>query len=382
MIFFDAHLDLAYLAVRGRNMLAPLSDLTETSAGPHAPASVTLPSLAEGGVRLALGTIFTEPVAAPRGGGTLAPEQYVAGDAARAHAVGRAQMEVYLTWRDRGLVALDLRRLLRRDPGVGVVRGGMGVSETAPLSIEAVLTGAGDRAPLHLGILIENADPIRTPDELPWWKERGVVAVGLAWARASRYAAGNATPPDQDKGITGAGLALVDAMDDLGMIHDISHLSDRSLEDLLTRTSRPVIASHSNCRAIVGEETNQRHLRDETIVEVARRGGVIGLNLCRNFIPPAPHARSDPRPTIDQALAHIDRIGDLTGSRAHVGLGSDMDGGFSALDLPAGIDRPADLVRLAEALSGRGWSDDEVSGFAHGNWARFFGDHIAREPRA
>ncbi len=373
MNFFDAHLDLAYLAVSGRDMLAPLSGLTEASAGPHAPASVTLPSLCEGGVRLALGTIFTEPVAQPKSGGALGPEQYVAGDVARAHAVGRAQMEVYLTWRDGGRVALDLRRLLRLDAGVGSVRGGMGVAETKPLSIEAVLTGAGEHAPLHLGILVENADPIRSPEELPWWKERGVVAVGLAWARASRYAAGNATPCAEDRGITGAGLALVDAMDDLGLVHDVSHLSDRALEDLLTRTSRPVMASHSNCRAIIGDETNQRHLRDEAIIEVARRGGVIGLNLCRNFIPPAPYTRTDPRPTIDQALAHIERICELTGSRAHVGLGSDMDGGFSALDLPARIDKPADLVRLTEALARRGWSDDEIAGFGHGNWVRFFG---------
>jgi len=53
-------------------------------------------------------------------------------------------------------------------------------------------------------------------------------------------------------------------------------------------------------------------------------------------------------------------------------LGSDMDGGFSADSLPAGIDRPSDLERVAEGLSGRGWSDEDVSGFKANNWGRFW----------
>ena len=60
------------------------------------------------------------------------------------------------------------------------------------------------------------------------------------------------------------------------------------------------------------------------------------------------------------------------GNRQQVGLGSDADGGFSALTLPEGIDRPKDYVKLAETLRGRGWSDAEVEGFAWGNWARFW----------
>lgn len=374
-LWFDAHLDLAYLAVNGREMRAPL----DRRAGPHPPAAVTLPSLREGGVRVALGTIFTEAV--PNADGVKDRSQFVAGDAERAHAVGRAQLEVYLTWRDEGLIVIDVPRVLRSDAGVGDIRGGMGVSETRPLDLAGVLARAKTRAPLHLGILVENADPIRDPDELPWWVERGVCAIGLAWARPSRYAMGNAVPGDERTALTDLGRAMVRAMDALGVVHDVSHLSDRAMDELFGLTDRPVIASHSNCRGLLNDPENQRHLRDESIREIARRGGVIGLNLCRSFIAPQPYAKADPRPSIDQAVAHVERVCEIAGHRRAVGLGSDMDGGLSADDLPVGIDRPSDLPRLSRALAERGWSPDEVAGFEHANFGRFFGGAALVERR-
>lgn len=391
MIWFDAHLDLACLAVNGRDMTAAPAN----AGGPWRPGAVTLPSLREGAVRVALATIFTEP-AAPAGGAPPGadPAEYAAyaaksayqpGDAERAHAIGRAQLEVYLTWRDRGLVALDLPKLLRHDAHLGEVRGGMGVSETLAPTLERRLATASPRAPLHLGVLMENADPIRSPDELEWWSARGVVAIGMAWARASRYAAGNATPADEDRGLTDLGRALARRIDELGLVHDLSHLSDRACDHLLAHTSRPVMASHSNCRALLGDPAQQRHLRDETILEIARRGGVIGLNLFGRFLVPAGSAPGS-RATIVQALDHVEHVCALAGHRRAVGLGSDMDGGFSSDDLPEGVRAPADLRRLIDGLSSRGWSDAEIQGFAHGNWTRFLGaalgPSITSPPRA
>jgi len=371
-LWFDAHLDLAYLAVNGREMRAPL----DPAAAPHPPAAVTLPSLREGGIRVALGTVFTEAV--DSAGDVKDRSQYAAGDAERAHAVGRAQLEVYLTWRDEGLVALDVPRVLRADPGIGDIRGGMGVSETRPLDLAGLLARAKPRAPLHLGVLVENADPIRSPDDLPWWVERGVCAVGLAWARPSRYAMGNAVSLRDKTGLTDLGRAMVRAMDALGVVHDVSHLSDRAMDELLELTDRPVMASHSNCRAILNDPSNQRHLRDESIREIARRGGVIGLNLCRNFIAPQPYAKPDPRPTIEQAIAHVEHVCAVAGNRRCVGLGSDLDGGLTANDLPAGIDRPSDLTKLKKALAERAWSPDDIAGFEHANFARFFATTASR----
>lgn len=374
--WFDAHLDLAYLAVRGRDMLSPLHALAGPALGPHAPAGVTLPALEAGRVRFALATIFTEPV--EDSGAVLTGEQYRAGDVESANRRGRAQLEVYLTWAERRVAAIDLHAALRPDPTVGEVRGGMGVSEVLPPDLNARATRLVRDDALHLGILMENADPIRDPSELEWWAKRGVCVVGLTWARSGRYATGNAAPPEDRRGLSPLGRELVAEMDRLHILHDVSHLSDRSLDDLLSATDRRVIASHSNCRALLERDVhpphppNQRHLSDRTIREVVARDGVVGLNLFSSFLV---KGNAGPRrATIDEALSHVERVCEISGSTRHVGLGSDMDGGFASDRLPEGIDRPKDLAKLTDALERRGWKRDQLEDFAWRNFARCLAD--------
>lgn len=319
--WFDAHLDLAYLAECGRDMTTTL----ESCGGPHPPPAVTLPSLREGGVAACLGTIFTEADGEDAVG-------YPADDVDAAHRRGVAQLDRYHAWREAGLISF--------------------------------FADASD-APLRMGILVECADPIREPDELPWWVERGVVAIGLAWARPSRYAGGNET----GLGLTDLGRAMVKAMDDLGVVHDVSHLSQKALDQLLELTDAPVVATHSNVRSLL-DGNNERHLSDDAIREIARRGGVIGLNLCSLFLKPGLQ-RGD-RASIDHACAHVQRICELVGSRGFTGLGSDMDGGFSANDLPFDINHPSDLGKVTDALSQQGWSEQERTDFRWNNWARFW----------
>ncbi|MBS0195376.1 MAG: membrane dipeptidase [Planctomycetes bacterium] len=332
--WFDTHLDLACIALNGRDMTCP--DLTRCG-GPDLPAAVTLPTLRAGGVVACLATIFTEADGADAVG-------YPAGNAPAAAKRGREQLEVYEQWESQG----------------------------------RVWRWAGQPRPaadaLGIGILIEGADPIAEPAELGWWAQKGVVAVGMAWAKSSRYAGGNTT----DEPITDLGFALVKEMDRLGLVHDASHLSDVSLDQLFRATDRPVIASHSNCRALVDVdgERRQRHLTDDAIKEIARRGGMIGLNVFSPFI--IPGAKRDRRATVAEWVAHVERMCDLIGDRSHVGLGSDMDGGFSAATMPQGVSTPADLRLLAEALLARGWSQGDVQGFCFGNWSRFW---HARHPR-
>jgi len=365
--WFDAHLDLACLAVHKRDMSAPADE----AGGPWPPGAVTLPSLREGGVCAAFGTIFTEA-------GGEGPEGYPEGDVETAHRRGRAQLEVYLTWRDQGRIALDIPKVFRHDPGVGTIRGGMGVAEVSPLASakKLDLTPRGRRT-LHVGVLMESADPIRSPVELPWWVERGVMAIGLAWWKSSRYAGGNGA---SGEGLTPAGRELVDAMDELGVAHDLSHLSQRATEELLEAATGPVMASHSNCRALLGGE-NERHLTDETIAEIGRRGGVVGINLVSNFLDHTLEEGKGQRATIDDVVAHIERVCEIMGRRDGVGLGSDMDGGFSRTGLPEGIEGPKDLERIADALRARGWSDAEIGGFRFENWGRFC-ERLAARPAA
>jgi membrane dipeptidase len=361
---FDAHLDLACLAVNGRDM----HTTPDKAGGPWQPAAVTLPSLREGNVACALATIFTEAV--PAGEPLTDACAYPMGDVDAAYRKGRAQLEVYLTWADEGRARLDLRKALRVDPHLGTVRAGMGVAESIPDDPLARLARNYQRdknpSPITLGVLVENADPIRSPDDLPWWVERGVVAIGLTWARPSRYSGGNLNP---ELGLTDLGRGLIDAMDAQGVTHDLSHLSQRATDELLEHTDSVVIASHSNCRAITDPTgKNERHLTDDTIVEIGRRGGVIGINLFGIFLRPKEQGRA----TIDDVIAHIERMCDLMGRRTGVGLGTDMDGGLSANDLPEGIARPIDVHKILDALRARGWSEREVEGFAYRNWAELF----------
>ncbi len=369
-IFFDAHLDLAYLTELGRDMHTGLSDCR----GKLLPAAVTLPSLRDGGVRGCLGTIFTEALAA--GGQTDAPESaYPVGDTIAAWRAGMRQLKLYHAWRDAGVIELMGRRC---SAGFQPAHCGAGFQ---PAQVEECAQAGSLHhnvaAPLLLGILMECADPIETPDQLDEWAEGGVIAIGMAWWRGSRYAAGNGVSKGDADGLTELGRELATGMDRLGVVHDLSHLSQRATDDLLVHTDATVIASHSNCRALLDGEVNpywQRHLSDETIAEIGRRGGMVGLNLVRNFIKTGldRHNPKD-RPTIAETIAHVEHVCSVMGHRRGVGLGTDMDGGIKATDLPKGIDSPSDLVKLCEALRDRGWSDEEIDGFAWKNWAGFWG---------
>jgi membrane dipeptidase len=331
--WFDGHLDLAFLAETGRDMHAA----TDDCRGRYQPASITLPSLAEGKVRACFATLFTEAVEDPSApGAETGAFAYPMGDADAAYRATMRQLKLYHTWRDAGIIQMLNKR-------------GSPVPTDGPLTV---------------GVLMEGADAIRDPDDLAEWAEGGVVMIGLTWRVQGRHAGGDAT----GKPLTDSGRALIPAIDDAGIVLDVSHLSQRSLDEVLTLTDRPVVASHCNCRSLL-DGTTERHLSDDAIREITRRGGVIGVNLVDTFLKPP--GRKGPA-TIDDVCDHIEHIAQLAGRRDAVALGSDADGGFPADRLPAGIRTPADFNKITDALTARGWSDSEISGFRFENWARFW----------
>ena len=342
--WFDGHLDLAFLAEVGRDMHTEPAE----ARGRLQPVAVTLPSLRAGGVFACCATIFTEPADPNDPESESGAFAYPPDDVDAAYVAGMRQMKLYHAWAQGG--AIDI--LARPD-------------HYTPTHTNA--------QPLRCAILMENADPISTPDDLAEWAELGLSAVGLAWARPSRYARGNLTKPRDDTGLTDLGRAMVRAIDALGLVHDVSHLSDHATDELLELATGRVIASHSNARALfpgMPPRQAQRHLRDETIAEIARRGGVIGVNLFSPFLDA--ERQEYGRATIEQAADHACHLRDIAGTSAAVALGSDMDGGFGADRLPEGIDRPADLAKFSDALCARGWTTDELAAFERGAWCRFW----------
>src|SRR5262245_2990457 len=244
----DAHLDIAYNAARGRD---PRMPAREQPVVDNEIATVGLPDLRAGNVGLICATIFAEPVSEHR------PRGYR--NAEEAHAQALSQLEWYGQATRDGLMrcvrsAGDLPRGTAFQPR----------SESAPQE-HALPTCATSAQPFIL--LLEGADPIRTPDDVQRFHDAGVRIVGLAWKR-TQYAGGTGAPGP----LTPVGRDLVGMLDRFTMIHDASHLAEESFWDLMNLTSGPLIASHSNCRAIV---PGDRHLTDEMIREIAKRGGVI-----------------------------------------------------------------------------------------------------------
>lgn len=312
--FVDGHLDLAYIGVSGRpfDMRVP----------PEEDACVSLPDLRDAPVRIALGTIFTES-RSPDG-----PVGYRdSDDIEGAHRAGRLQLEWY-----------------EREEAAGRVR----LIRTTQ-DLDEALADRSPSAPLGVVLLMECADPIRAPTEAAWWHARGVRVVGMSWAYGSRYSGGNA----EGGPLTPMGRDLVAALDALGILHDASHLSDASLDDLFSLTGACVVATHSNCRALV--EDRERHLTDDQIRAIGARDGIVGLNLFGKFLAP------DRPATIDDCVRHVHHVAGLIGSKG-VGLGSDLDGGFPASGLPLGVQHPRAFPALAQAI--------DIPGFAAANWLR------------
>jgi membrane dipeptidase len=334
MFIVDAHLDLAYNVTRGRDVTRPAAEqpIVENEI-----ATVGLPDLRTGNVGLVCATIFAAPATPTSAGYTNAEE---------ARTAALVQLDWYKQQQDAG------RMKFVHDPRSLPAPGAPWTTQTTQ----------------HAILLLEGADPIRTPEDLTDWFAAGLRIIGLAWRR-TRYAGGTGAPGP----LTGEGVALVRELDRLGIMHDTSHLAEQSFWQLLDLSGGPVIASHSNCRAIVPTD---RQLSDEMIRAIVRRGGVIGINFYDKFLLP-PGEYKTRRATLADVVRHVRHACDLAGSSEHVAIGTDLDGGLGREQIPEEIKTAADLPRVAEALAAGGFSDEAVRGIMGGNWLGFFRKNLA-----
>lgn len=187
----------------------------------------------------------------------------------------------------------------------------------------------------------------------------GVRAVGLTWNGRNELAEGVGAAVGQGRGLTSFGRDVVREMNRLGMVVDVSHLAERGFWDVLDVSDAPIIASHSNARAVCD---HVRNLTDEQIKALAQRGGVMGINFCPPFL------RSDGPATVDDIVRHIDYIVDLVGPE-HVGFGSDYDG---ITTTPVGAEDVSRLPAVTEALMARGYDEAAVRAIVGNNFMRVF----------
>jgi len=158
-------------------------------------------------------------------------------------------------------------------------------------------------------------------------------------------------------GLTEQGRAFVTAAQDMGVAVDLSHLSERGFWDVLEAAEKPVLAGHSNARALCD---HPRNLTDAQFSALARRGGVAGLNLCPGFL-----GRSR---DVEAVVDHAEHFLALGGEKA-VCLGTDFDG----TEPPEGISGVQDMEKVYEAMLRRGWREETVRDVFRNNLMEFFG---------
>ncbi|MDQ6419178.1 dipeptidase [Paenibacillus sp. LHD-117] len=188
----------------------------------------------------------------------------------------------------------------------------------------------------------------------------GVRAAGLTWNHANWAADGVMEP--RGAGLTSEGQAFVSACNELGIIVDVSHLSEKAFWDVAALSTRPIIASHSNARA---ECDHPRNLDDRQVKALIQGNGRIGLTYVPWFVTTRPQA------AISDLLMHVDHVCALGGEK-HIMLGSDFDGIDRYM---TDLTHPGEVIHLKEALLKR-YSATQVAGFLQDNALAFLRDNL------
>jgi membrane dipeptidase len=341
MFIVDAHLDLAYNAiVKGRDPRLGVARIRAGEPSPKDIATVGLPEMRQAGVGLIFATLFVSPSSTPF---EREPNEHTYDTPEQAHRLATAQVDYY-------------RRLVDEDDSLRLVTDAAGLEEITR-SHEA-----GEKPLLGIVLLMEGADCIREPDEVELWYERGVRLLGPAWDD-TRYCAG--AWRDSKQGLSKDGYALLEAMAGLGMILDLTHMSEVATFQALDTYPGPVVATHANARAIVPTE---RQLSDQQIRLIGERDGMVGAVLANFFLLPGYVRGGKESVPVAQVAAHIDHVCQVIGDARHAGLGTDLDGGFGQRDIPDPMDSIADLPLIAAALRERGYGEADVAGIMGENW--------------
>ncbi|MFC6486788.1 dipeptidase, partial [Nitratireductor sp. GCM10026969] len=190
----------------------------------------------------------------------------------------------------------------------------------------------------------------------------GLRSLGPVWSRANAF--GHGVPfrfpssPDTGPGLTDLGRELVRQCNRLGIVVDLSHITEKGFWDVAELSDAPLVASHSNAHAI---SPHARNLTDGQLDAIRESGGLVGVNYATAFL--RTDGRMDADTSLDLLLRHVDHLVERLGIDG-VGLGSDFDGAV----IPAAIGDVAGLPRLADALGQHGYHAEEVRKICFNNW--------------
>jgi membrane dipeptidase len=210
---------------------------------------------------------------------------------------------------------------------------------------------------------MEGADPIgESLDNLNYFYKQGVRYLGPTWSTHTLMADSSGPSVPRWKGLSKFGKTAVERMNDLGMLIDVSHLSDAAFYDVIKLSKQPIIATHSGVDGVL---QNARNLSDDMLKLIAVNGGAVGIV----FYPP--HLEKSGKATTESVVKHIDHAIKVMGED-HVGLGSDFDG----LDRPppTGLKDASEIPNLVNALKKKGYSEERIAKVAGGNFMRVFED--------
>ena len=187
----------------------------------------------------------------------------------------------------------------------------------------------------------------------------GVRLLTLTWNQRNRIADGMGESRT-GSGLTEFGLKVIDEMNDLRMLIDVSHLSETGFWDVIKRSKTPIVVSHSNCYALC---PHLRNLKDEQIKALADKDGVIGITFVPDFL-----TQEKRKTSVKDVVKHIDYFVEKVGVD-YVGLGSDFDG---TGELPLGLEGVDKIPNLTEELLDRGYKEREIEKILGGNFLRVF----------
>jgi membrane dipeptidase len=330
MFIIDAHLDISYNALQwNRDQRMTVAEIRRLEAGMaekgRGTNTVAFPELRAAEVGICLATVLAR--ANPKGKSSIDfRNQEIA------FAAAQGQLAYY--------------RALQADGVCHMIRDWTAFQHTAQ-----IWQTDGVHAPFGFVLSMEGADPILSPSQAEQWWNNGLRAVGLAHYGPSAYAHGTGS----SGGLSPKGRDLLRAMSELGMILDVTHLSDESFWEALNYWQGPVLASHNNCRALV---PGVRQFADQQIKAIIERGAVIGAAFDAWMLAPQWSLTMTPKVQLEAVIDQIDHICQIAGNARHVAIGSDLDGGYGTEQTPEGLDtrlpickRFPDCCALADTAS-------------------------------